>query len=210
MGGWESKNGSSIVVGHCSSPAYCIRVVGSRHILLGGGGGASKSGVPNDIQTLLLSFASIETMNSRAANETFSVQTKLTNTLQTDPHATMNMDCVLLGTPELGTYLLAAGHDEYCDIYESYGFSLTEADKDEKPSLALNFKKISRITSDEKPDNPYQKTVRFDRSSEGQPKKLFTGGADGCIRIWDVEALRKKVNTAFLSSMFEVFFKHGA
>lgn len=49
MGNSTSRDGPHIIA-HCSSPAYCVQVVGSRHILLGGGGGASKTGVPNNIQ----------------------------------------------------------------------------------------------------------------------------------------------------------------
>ncbi|VDK70974.1 unnamed protein product [Litomosoides sigmodontis] len=194
MGNSESVSGSPVVA-RCSSPAYCVQVVGSRHILLGGGGGASKTGVPNNIQTLLLSFDSkastVSTEGIPRANEHLQLVTEVTNSLKTDPYATMNMDCVLLGAPEKGKYLLAAGHDEYCDLYESKGFSLVKAKGDEQPRLGLNFEKISRIISDEKPSNAYQKTVRFDRSVEGQPQRLYTGGADGCIRIWDVMKLRQ-------------------
>ncbi|VDO08864.1 Uncharacterized protein BM_BM4750 [Brugia malayi] len=194
MGNSTSRSGAPVIA-RCSSPTYCVQVVGSRHILLGGGGGASKTGVPNNIQTLLLSFDSkllaVAAGNSSQTNEQLSLVTEVTNSLETDPFATMNMDCVLLGPSELGKYLLAAGHDQYCDLYESKGFSLLKAKENEQPQLALSFEKISRITSDEKSNNGYQKTVRFDRSVEGQPQRLYTGGADGCIRIWDVETLRQ-------------------
>ncbi|KAK6112760.1 WD domain G-beta repeat family protein [Brugia pahangi] len=194
MGNSTSRSGAPVIA-RCSSPTYCVQVVGSRHILLGGGGGASKTGVPNNIQTLLLSFDSkllaVAAGNSSQTNERLPLVTEVTNSLETDPFATMNMDCVLLGPSELGKYLLAAGHDQYCDLYESKGFSLLKAKENEQPQLALSFEKISRITSDEKLNNGYQKTVRFDRSVEGQPQRLYTGGADGCIRIWDVETLRQ-------------------
>ncbi|VDO27044.1 unnamed protein product [Onchocerca flexuosa] len=194
MGSSSSRDSPRVIV-RCSSPAYCVQVVGSRHILLGGGGGASKTGVPNNIQTLLLSFDSkslgIATENLSIANEQLPLITEITNSLETDPYATMNMDCVLLGASEQGKYLLAAGHDEYCDLYESKGFTLSKLKENEEPRLALSFEKLSRITSDEKPNNAYQKTVRFDRNVEGQSQRLYTGGADGCIRIWDVETIRQ-------------------
>lgn len=41
--------------------------------------------------------------------------------------------------------------------------------------------------------------VRFDRSIIGQPRTLVTGGADGCIRVWDVDALYHKV-------VFNIFY----
>ncbi|EJW86635.1 hypothetical protein WUBG_02454 [Wuchereria bancrofti] len=196
MGNSASRDGAPVIA-RCSSPAYCVQVVGSRHILLGGGGGASKTGVPNNIQTLLLSFdpklLAVAAGNSSQTSERLPLVTEVTNSLETGPFATMNMDCVLLGPSELGKYLLAAGHDEYCDLYESKGFSLLKVKENEQPQLALSFEKISRIISDEKSINGYQvkKTVRFDRSVEGQPQRLYTGGADGCIRIWDVETLRQ-------------------
>lgn len=34
----------------CSIPAYCLRGIGSRHILVGGGGGSAKTGVANQLQ----------------------------------------------------------------------------------------------------------------------------------------------------------------
>ncbi|CAG9535068.1 unnamed protein product [Cercopithifilaria johnstoni] len=192
MGNSRSNNGPPIIA-RCCSPAYCVQVVGSRHILLGGGGGASKTGVPNNIQTLLLSFnpesSTVAAENVPRVSGQLALVTEVTNSLVTDPYATMNMDCVLLGASGQGKYLLAAGHDEYCDLYESKGFSLLKAKENEQPRLALSFEKISRIVSDEKSSNAYQKTVRFDRCVEGEPQRLYTGGADGCIRIWDVEKL---------------------
>ncbi|MCP9263205.1 Prolactin regulatory element-binding protein [Dirofilaria immitis] len=167
--GSSSSRDSPPIIARCSSPTYCVRVVGSRHILLGGGGGASKTGVPNNIQTLLLSFDSkslaVAAEDLLKASEQLPLVMEVTNELKTDPYATMNMDCVLVGASEQGKYLLAAGHDE----------------------------KLSRITSDEKSSNAYQvkKTVRFGRNVEGQSQRLYTGGADGFIRIWDVEMIRQ-------------------
>ncbi|VDN30157.1 unnamed protein product [Gongylonema pulchrum] len=120
-------------------------------------------------KTLLLSFDrnSPAVAGTPGVAERLSLVTKITSELNTDPHATMNMDC-------------------YCDIYQSHGFSLTELnDNNKRPHLTLNFEHVLRITSDKKPENAYQKTVRFDRSIEGQPQRLYTGGADGCIRIWE-------------------------
>lgn len=40
----------SKVAAECSIPAYCVKIVGSRHILIGGGGGSAKTGVLNQLQ----------------------------------------------------------------------------------------------------------------------------------------------------------------
>lgn len=53
MGSSTSKK-QPPVIARCSSPAYCVKIVGSRHILLGGGGGAAKTGVSNQIEVCLL------------------------------------------------------------------------------------------------------------------------------------------------------------
>ena len=37
----------------CSIPAYCLRSIGDRHILIAGGGGSAKTGVPNEIQVVI-------------------------------------------------------------------------------------------------------------------------------------------------------------
>ena len=36
-----------------SISAYCLRSIGDRHILIAGGGGSAKTGVPNEIQVVL-------------------------------------------------------------------------------------------------------------------------------------------------------------
>lgn len=50
MGNSSSRNKQPPVIVTCTSPMYCVKKLGSRHILIGGGGGAAKTGVTNQIE----------------------------------------------------------------------------------------------------------------------------------------------------------------
>uniref|UniRef100_F1L5W7 Prolactin regulatory element-binding protein n=1 Tax=Ascaris suum TaxID=6253 RepID=F1L5W7_ASCSU len=210
MGSSPSKKQPPIIA-QCSAPAYCVKSVGSRHILLAGGGGAAKTGVANHIETLLLSFDRLIRRQPSSNVDGIAMKAHLTSTIKTDPHATMNMDVICIGMPEYGRYLLAAGHDQYCDIYESKGFALSsdKIGEDGRSLLTLNFEQITRIQTDEKPGQPYQKVVRFDRSIIGQPRTLVTGGADGCIRVWDVDALYHKDSSTKPKPLLKLLAHNG-
>lgn len=55
MGSSKSKNRGEIIA-KCKAPGYCIKCVGSRHILLAGGGGSAKTGVANEIEVSFFIF----------------------------------------------------------------------------------------------------------------------------------------------------------
>ncbi|CAI4226282.1 unnamed protein product [Auanema sp. JU1783] len=175
MGSSNSRSTPPVLT-TCKAPMYCIKKLGGRHLLLGGGGGAAKTGVPNQMESHLISFK--KTVSQSATG----MCAQLSNTIGTEQYATMNMDVVCVGNPESGRYLIAAGHDSYCDIYETGGYNVSSEHGDNV--LAYNFTKIARISTDEKVDG-YQKCVRFDKASRGQ--KLVTGGSDGYLRVWDVK-----------------------
>ena len=42
------------VIGRTAYPAYCLTTIGESHILISGGGGAAKTGVPNRIDVYLV------------------------------------------------------------------------------------------------------------------------------------------------------------
>uniref|UniRef100_A0A0N5A8H2 WD_REPEATS_REGION domain-containing protein n=1 Tax=Syphacia muris TaxID=451379 RepID=A0A0N5A8H2_9BILA len=184
MGVGSSRNHPTVIT-KCTSPPYCIKLVGSRHVLIGGGGGASKTGVSNEIQTVLLTYGQIDRWNDALNKSSLSLRGVVTSVLETGPYATMNMDVVCIGNPESGRYLIAAGHDQYCYFYLSNGFSIAEVDG-ENNVPTLNFEEVCKIVSDKKPTNSYQKTVKFDKTIPGQPHFLVTAGAEGVLRIWDV------------------------
>lgn len=123
--------------------------------------------------------------------------------IDTDKFSTMNMDIVSI--PGKTGHVLAAGHDEYCDIYE------TTNNFAEEGSFGINLRPVGRLLtvlaekSSAANSEPayqvlyiicqlltelyfFQKCVRFDKSSHG--KKLLTGDSDGYIRVWNIDHLR--------------------
>jgi prolactin regulatory element-binding protein len=46
----------SEVAADCSIPAYCIKTLGSRHVIIGGGGGSAKTGILNKLEVIKLFF----------------------------------------------------------------------------------------------------------------------------------------------------------
>ena len=52
---WSTKQKPPIMA-TISIPAYGIKTLGSRHILVGGGGGAAATGVKNELQLYLLTY----------------------------------------------------------------------------------------------------------------------------------------------------------
>ncbi|CAJ0957802.1 unnamed protein product, partial [Mesorhabditis belari] len=177
--GLSSKKKPPPVIASCKAPIYSVKRMGPRHLFVAGGGGAAKTGVLNNMEALLLMFDS---------KGTFPVTANLTTQFSTGSFATMNLDLIPYGPPQAGVYRIAAGHDQYCDIYETIGFNV-DANATASKNLNLGFKirEVARLTTDERVENAYQKCVRFDRSRGGQ--RLATGGSDGHIRIWDIKAL---------------------
>ncbi len=41
------------IIATCTYPPYCIKWIGEKHFVIGGGGGASKTGVPNKFVSLI-------------------------------------------------------------------------------------------------------------------------------------------------------------
>ncbi|KAK6726327.1 hypothetical protein RB195_004567 [Necator americanus] len=179
MGGTPSKTEPPIVV-TSKVPLFCLKKLGPRHILVAGGGGESKTGVLNLMQTYLLTYE-----RKTARNAPTPMLAKLVNTIETDVYATMNMDVVCCANPEKGRYLIAAGHGQYCDVYETTGYDIAKDDAD-NDVLSFDIRSVGRLTTSEKIES-FQKCVRFDRSTAG--KRVVTGGEDGHLRVWNTQAL---------------------
>ncbi|CAI2319864.1 unnamed protein product [Caenorhabditis sp. 36 PRJEB53466] len=169
------------VIGDSGIPAYCLKKIGSRHILVAGGGGASKTGVQNEIQTHLIT--------SDSNNSDVGLRAECVDKFDTDTMATMNMDVACVIDEASARYVIAAGQEHFCVLYTTRGFKLNELENNQ---LAFEIQKVSRIRTDLNPNNPYQKCVRFDRNSRG--KMFATGGSDGHIRIWDAQAVFRAEN----------------
>ncbi|KAE9418495.1 hypothetical protein Angca_007559, partial [Angiostrongylus cantonensis] len=179
MGSASSRTEPPVIV-TSKIPLFCLKKLGPRHIIVAGGGGESKTGVLNLMQTYLLTFG-----NKAISNCPTPVQAKLVNTIDTYSYATMNMDVVCCSNPEKGRYLIAAGHGQYCDIYETTGYTVGKDDADNEV-LSYNICNVGRLTTSEKVES-FQKCVRFDHSTAG--KRVVTGGEDGRLRVWNTYAL---------------------
>ena len=53
-----------VTVATTDFPLYCIRLIGDRHILVAGGGGASKTGIPNAIVSFGFQYATRHTIHN--------------------------------------------------------------------------------------------------------------------------------------------------
>ncbi|KAF1770828.1 hypothetical protein GCK72_002652 [Caenorhabditis remanei] len=179
FGGGQQKQAP--LIGDSGIPAYCLKKIGSRHILVAGGGGASKTGVQNEIQTHLFTTGS--------ANKDVGFQAQLVDTFDTGSMATMNMDVACAVDENAAKYVIAAGQDDNCVLYMTRKFRLNELEND---SLCFEISKVAQVRSDYHSTSAYQKCVRFDKNSRG---KIFaTGGADGYIRLWDAQVVFRAEN----------------
>eukprot|EP01134_Creolimax_fragrantissima_P003776 CFRG3776T1 len=149
-------------------PIYCVITTKQNHVILGGGGGQSKTGVPNCMQ--------VHDMNTGA---------KLLSRISTGIHAVSN-----LGLSQNGKALVA-GLDGLGRIYNLTPFSKTfeddekikeitkEEEEQEQEGPVKYFAPKGEMKTDFGPEGGYQKVVRF-----GSNEMFATGGSDGSIRIW--------------------------
>ncbi|CAJ0565911.1 unnamed protein product, partial [Mesorhabditis spiculigera] len=182
MGANLSAKKEPPIIAVCDAPVFCVKKMGTRHLLVAGGGGAAKTGVPNQIETLLITFdpKAIRFPSAGAA-------TKVTNKLNTDPYATMTLDIAHIEHPVTGTYLIAAGHDQYCKLYETTGFEVDpEEFKNDPKHLGFKWREVGRLTTTDLQENAYLKVVKFDRSRP-RGQRLATGSTDGHIRMWETK-----------------------
>lgn len=210
----KSKEQSK-VAGTCSIPAYCIRTIGSRHILIGGGGGSAKTGVLNQIQLYLLNYGSKIIFRTNTYDSGDSLCAQLNSVIDTAEYANMNMDCIALNNePERGQYLIAVGQDQFCTLYETAGFCLNQEEETISGLLAFDFRSLFRIETNRQNVGPdsYQKCVRLFRKSNQQNKiKMVTSGTDGFVRVWSITRLlegyaksrRRNVTNANIPETFE-------
>uniref|UniRef100_A0AC35UFL2 WD_REPEATS_REGION domain-containing protein n=1 Tax=Rhabditophanes sp. KR3021 TaxID=114890 RepID=A0AC35UFL2_9BILA len=188
MGSAHSKKAPP-VIGSSPFPLYCVKVMGSRHFVVGGGGGAAKTGVPNYIEMFLITYNNFCKLRRSQDDIELTLQAKKTFQIDTDPHSTMNMDVLCVGKPKDGKYLIAAGHDEYTNLYETMGFDVAaehEGEIDGPSRLMFNCRHVAKFGTDFKSEQPYQKCIRFSKNIDAKGIKLATGGADGVVRIWNI------------------------
>ncbi|EGT36909.1 hypothetical protein CAEBREN_10584 [Caenorhabditis brenneri] len=179
FGGGQQKKPP--LIGDSGIPAYALKKIGSRHFLVAGGGGASRTGVQNEIQTHLFTTGNL--------NQEVGIQSQCVDTFDTGSMATMNMDVVCAQDEISAKYVIATGQENICVLYMTRGFKLNEL---ENNSLSFEISKVGQVRTDYHASNSYQKCVRFEKNYRG--KKFATGGADGYIRIWDSQIIFRAEN----------------
>uniref|UniRef100_A0A336MKY6 CSON000779 protein n=1 Tax=Culicoides sonorensis TaxID=179676 RepID=A0A336MKY6_CULSO len=185
-------------------PLYSVEMLTSRHVLVAGGGGSSKTGVANGFEIYEL----YHNGDSFVAEEV----------LRHETGPTVVMNCAI--RPDERRTLLVAGQESHCQMYLVNSKVVTEDvngtnDKNEKNEDGLRNRKSDskssgvqmintqgvpcnkRITFEVKTGDaiqtdfakpePLQRVVRLSPSG----KMMATGGLDGFIRVWQFPSMSK-------------------
>uniref|UniRef100_A0A914V7Q9 Prolactin regulatory element-binding protein n=1 Tax=Plectus sambesii TaxID=2011161 RepID=A0A914V7Q9_9BILA len=184
MGGGGSRQAPPVVAS-CQFPPYCIQMLGSRHVLLAGGGGAAKTGVANQLNGFIFELTN-PTPSADPNVKCDNLKLIQSLSVNTDTRATMNLDVAVID-PLSGKYLIATGQEDQCVIYRTeFDVIYPENQKEgqRKPQLTFTVNQLNMFRSDMHPKLPYQKVARFKPMSKGQ--QLVTAGADGHFRLWNL------------------------
>lgn len=186
MGGGWSKRQRPPVIAASECPIYGVAPIGGHHILVAGGGGQARSGVPNLLEVFLLE-------PTPAPDDTLTLRCVKTTSVDTGTLATMNIALHELNpNGERGEMLVAAGQDDLCKIYRAVEAAkpMGSAGDRTPPTGALNILSFNMEEAysfrtdfaDGPPGSAFQKVVRF---SPPDGRFLVTGGADGRLRLWE-------------------------
>ncbi|KRZ90381.1 Prolactin regulatory element-binding protein [Trichinella sp. T8] len=204
-----------------SFPMYSVRVVGDHHIVVAGGGGQAKSGVPNRVEVFGIDLNSTGPKLAKMGH------------LNTDSRATMNMDVLALNTRN-GEFILALGQEGKCctksnvqhrnECFVSGCCQLVQTsywnlNSPNAPDVSFHRPHRSRnnsLNDDTKGRNAGTFSLKMDAvqlfqtdfSSDGRGggpfqkvvrfsptgQLLLTGGADGHFRVWQYPTVRLKLD----------------
>ncbi|XP_064624555.1 prolactin regulatory element-binding protein-like [Lineus longissimus] len=177
-------------------PIYTVQSLGDRHFLAGGGGGQSRTGVPNIIEIFELSCnASDGKLQAQSAFR-----------YDTGTSAIMNSATVDDGK----RYVLAVGMEENCKVY-SLKYKVAKPKPNKTPDTDDNLRKrkgnltnseshdsapnvvtfevdeIADVKTDYSDDSGVQNVVRFSKDAS----LMLTGGSDGYLRVWKFPDMKK-------------------
>ncbi|XP_067002485.1 guanine nucleotide-exchange factor SEC12 [Anabrus simplex] len=214
-----SRRNKDGLLARVNFPLYSVQMLTSRHILVAGGGGSSKTGVANGFEIYELSHDSERYIAEEVTRH------------ETGPSVVMNCATYSNGRK---TYLVA-GQESHCQLYNvietvidsgtrrkrtvssSDGkvdgageprqrrrmASKESADKSEAKQqvnnndhsyrqLMFEIKPNDSIQTDFSKEEPLQRVVRIGRNG----KIMATAGTDGFVRLWDFPSLKKRLDIA--------------
>lgn len=164
-------------------PLYCVNVFSPRHLIVGGGGGAAKTGVKNGFEIFELSHDGRQTKAESVTR------------YESGDFACMNMCVAGYEQKAPQTNYVAVGHNDKCQIYklnmkrEKVAQSAS-GNGDVKNSsrnggvtptkLVFNVTPMKSIQTDFNLPEPYQKVCRLSPNNS----YLATAGDDGLLRVW--------------------------
>ncbi|XP_022918698.1 guanine nucleotide-exchange factor SEC12 [Onthophagus taurus] len=177
-------------------PLYTVQMLTSRHVLVGGGGGSSKTGVANGFEVFELSHN----------GEKFVAE----EVIRHETGRCVVMNCATYSDSR-HSYLVA-GQESHCQLYrvkselksgeeviETIGDDTTLRNRKEKTikkeevpnglnkKLTFAFKAADSIQTDYNKEEPVQRVVRISKNG----KIMATGGTDGIVRLWKFPSLEK-------------------
>ncbi|EDV23524.1 Prolactin regulatory element-binding protein [Trichoplax sp. H2] len=169
-------------------PLYAISTLDDHHIVLAGGGGSARTGVPNALE--------IYNLTKGSGN---AIQAEPVCRYDTDPEAVMN---IALHPKER---VIACGMSEKCQllsirqdtrINESNETVRRRGDGNDRVFSQVSKKLLLEpgltVRTDFNEDGPRQKIVLFTRYG----LRMITGGMDGHIRIWKYPDLQLQLDIA--------------
>uniref|UniRef100_A0A6M2DHQ7 Putative prolactin regulatory element-binding protein/protein transport protein sec12p n=1 Tax=Xenopsylla cheopis TaxID=163159 RepID=A0A6M2DHQ7_XENCH len=185
-------------------PLYTLQMLTSRHVLVAGGGGMSKTGVANGFEVYELYHN----------GERFMAE----EVIRHETGTSVVMNCSVISNPK-GNYL-AVGQESHCQLYSISPKIIDLAEwKIEQTNLARRRKNSERahddnhhaendynregfrkmtfeiqaqdsIQTDFTPEEPLQRVIKISHCA----KLMATGGTDGHIRVWKFPKLIKKLD----------------
>lgn len=153
-------------------PLYAASLLHDGSLILAGGGGSSKTGVPNGAE--LFTYSGGENVSDKQqASQKNSTEDSTANHFTHSFHFSSETKAIMNSDSHPTKPLLVVGMDEECRLFE-----VNTKDK--------AFKQVASVISDFRKEEPYQKVCRFSASGN----LLITGGTDSKARVWEIPSLK--------------------
>ncbi|KAL1123670.1 hypothetical protein AAG570_001443 [Ranatra chinensis] len=200
-----SRRNNEGLLARVNFPLFTVQMLTSRHVVVAGGGGSSKTGVANGFEIFELSHDGKRFIAEELGRH------------ETGPKVVMN--CATHTTSK-HTYLVA-GQESHCQLYDVAITVVKQPPDDAKPAngkignnnlrrrrlsrsgsselenkvdgncnavkrLQFDFKAMDSIQTDFMDVEPVQRVVRISRCG----KLMATGGIDGHVRLWSFPSMR--------------------